>query len=146
MAAKAAKVKRFRSVRLLLGVCNRKKKSGLQLSGDSPCPVTMSENFENVSIIKKANVYFGGQVTSRTVIFADGSKKTLGFMQAGDYEFGTEAAELMEMLGGEMDVKLDGSEEWNAYGEGTSFNVPANSKFSLKVKEGGADYCCTYLS
>ena len=56
----------------------------------------MSEQFENVSIIKKANVYFGGQVTSRTVIFADGSKKTLGFMQAGDYEFGTEAAELME--------------------------------------------------
>jgi uncharacterized protein YaiE (UPF0345 family) len=106
----------------------------------------MSENFENVSIVKKANVYFGGQVTSRTVIFADGSKKTLGFMQAGDYEFGTEAAELMEMLGGEMDVKLDGSDEWNTYGEGTSFNVPANSKFSLKVKEGGADYCCTYLS
>jgi len=69
----------------------------------------MSENFENISIVKKANVYFGGQVTSRTVVFADGSKKTLGFMQAGDYEFGTEAAELMEMLGGEMDVKLDGS-------------------------------------
>ena len=46
----------------------------------------MSGNFETVSIIKKANVYFGGQVTSRTVVFADGSKKTLGFMQAGDYE------------------------------------------------------------
>ena len=55
----------------------------------------MPETFENVSIIKKANVYFGGQVTSRTVQFADGSKKTLGFMQAGDYDFGTEAAELM---------------------------------------------------
>jgi uncharacterized protein YaiE (UPF0345 family) len=52
----------------------------------------------------------------------------------------------MEMLGGEMDVRLDGSDEWNTYGEGTAFNVPANSKFSLKVKEGGADYCCTYLS
>ncbi len=105
----------------------------------------MSKNFENISIVKKANVYFGGQVASRTVLFADGSKKTLGFMQTGDYEFGAEAAELMEILGGEMDVKLAGSDEWNTYGEGTSFNVPGNSKFSLKVKAGGADYCCTYL-
>lgn len=105
----------------------------------------MSKNFENISIVKKANVYFGGQVASRTVVFADGSKKTLGFMQTGDYEFGAEAAELMEILGGEMDVKLAGSDEWNTYGEGTSFNVPGNSKFSLKVKAGGADYCCTYL-
>ena len=106
----------------------------------------MSENFETVSIIKKANVYFGGQVTSRTVVFADGSKKTLGFMQAGDYEFGTEAAELMELLGGSMDVKLAGETEWTTYAEGQSFNVPGNSKFSLKVPEGGADYCCSYLS
>lgn len=105
----------------------------------------MSDTFENISLIKKANVYFGGQVASRTVIFADGSKKTLGFMQAGDYEFGTEAAELMEMLGGEMDVKLPGSEEWVTYKEGMSFNVPGDSKFSVKAKEGGADYCCTYL-
>ncbi|MDF2876274.1 MAG: ppnP, partial [Sporomusa sp.] len=36
------------------------------------------EQFEKVSIIKKANVYFEGKVTSRTVIFADNSKKTLG--------------------------------------------------------------------
>ena len=105
----------------------------------------MSTTFENISLIKKANVYFGGQVTSRTVVFADGSKKTLGFMQAGDYEFGTEAAELMEMLGGEMDVKLAGSDEWTTYKEGESFNVPSNSKFSVKVKECGSDYCCTYL-
>jgi uncharacterized protein YaiE (UPF0345 family) len=52
----------------------------------------------------------------------------------------------VEILGGEMDVKLDGSDEWITYGEGTSFNVPGDSKFALKVKEGGADYCCTYLS
>lgn len=106
----------------------------------------MSDTFENVTIIKKANVYFGGQVTSRTVQFADGTKKTLGFMQAGDYEFGTEAPELMEILGGSMDVKLAGSEEWKTVSEGESFNVEGNSRFSLKVPEGGADYCCSYLS
>lgn len=106
----------------------------------------MSETFENVTIIKKANVYFGGKVTSRTVQFADRTKKTLGFMQAGDYEFGTEAPELMEILGGSMEVKLAGSDEWVFYGEGQSFNVEGNSKFALKVAEGGADYCCSYLS
>jgi len=105
----------------------------------------MSETFENVTIVKKANVYFDGRVTSRTVLLADGSKKTLGFMQAGDYEFGTEAPELMEMLGGEMEVKLADSGEWVTYKTGDSFQVPGNSKFSLKVKTGGADYCCSYL-
>ena len=105
----------------------------------------MSDIFENVTITKKANVYFGGQVTSRTVEFADGLKKTLGFMQSGDYEFGTEAAELMEILGGAMDVKLAGSDVWNTYAEGQTFEVEGNSKFSLKVADGGADYCCTYI-
>jgi uncharacterized protein YaiE (UPF0345 family) len=105
----------------------------------------MSEKFENISVIKKANVYFGGKVTSRKVLFADGSQKTLGFMQAGEYEFGTEAPELMELLGGSMEVKLDGASEWTTYAEGQSFNVPGHSKFSLKVPAGGADYCCSYL-
>jgi uncharacterized protein YaiE (UPF0345 family) len=60
--------------------------------------------------------------------------------------FGTEAPELMELLGGAMEVKLAGEDAWTTYQEGESFNVPGNSKFSLKVKEGGADYCCSYLS
>lgn len=106
----------------------------------------MSDSFSNVTIIKAANVYFDGGVTSRTVVFADGTKKTLGFMLPGDYEFGTGAPELMEMLGGEMDVKLPGSESWQTFRAGESFEVPGNSKFALKVKPGGADYCCSYLS
>ncbi len=106
----------------------------------------MFETFDNVQIVKKANVYFDGKVTSRTVVFADGTKKTLGFMQAGDYEFGTEAPELMEVLGGEMEVKLAGSDEWKTYAAGESYEVPGNSKFALKIKDGGADYCCSYLS
>ena len=107
--------------------------------------IGMSDLFENVSLVKKANVYFGGRVTSREVRFADGSRKTLGFMQAGDYEFGTEAPELMEVIGGSMEVKLPGCTDWRTVAEGASFEVEGNSKFSLKVPEGGADYCCSYL-
>ena len=36
----------------------------------------MSE-FKNVTVVKKANIYFGGQVVSYAVLFADGTKKTL---------------------------------------------------------------------
>ena len=106
----------------------------------------MHDLFENVTIIKNANVYFDGQVTSRVVLFADGSKKTLGYMQAGEYEFGTEAPEIMELLGGSVDVKLTGEDAWTTYQKGESFKVPGNSKFALKVKKVGADYCCSYLS
>jgi purine/pyrimidine-nucleoside phosphorylase len=103
----------------------------------------MSE-FRNVTIIKKANIYFQGGVTSRTVIFEDGSKKTLGIMQPGDYEFNTADAEIMEILAGELDVQLPGEGAWKAVKGGESFNVPANSKFSLKVKT-LSDYCCSFV-
>jgi len=101
-------------------------------------------NFENVTVNVKGNSYFDGAVTSRTLNFADGSRKTLGFMQAGEYEFGTEAAELMEITAGELDYKLAGETEWTTVTGGGSFNVPANSKFQVNAK-GMVDYCCSYL-
>src|SRR3990172_7584306 len=103
----------------------------------------MSE-FKNVTVVKKANVYFDGKVTSRTVLFPDGSKKTLGVMLPGEYEFNTGDKELMEMLSGELDVLLPGEESWKAVKGGESFEVAANSKFKLKVKK-LSDYCCSFL-
>ena len=102
------------------------------------------EQFQNVSIVKQANVYFDGKVTSRTVIFNDGSRKTLGIMLPGDYEFGTAAAEVMEMLAGEMAVLLPGESEWRTYKCGEKFDVPANARFKLKVNT-VVDYCCSYI-
>lgn len=103
----------------------------------------MSE-FKSVTVVKKANIYFDGKVTSRTVLFADGSKKTLGIMLPGEYEFGTENKEIMEILGGDLDVLLPGSDNWKTIKEGEAFEVPARSKFSLKVKS-VTDYCCSYI-
>ena len=101
------------------------------------------EQFSNVTIVKKANVYFDGKVTSRAVQLADGSHKTLGIMLPGEYEFGTAAAEEMEMLAGSMEVLLPGKQEWETFSAGESFHVPANAKFKLKVS-GVVDYCCSY--
>jgi len=102
------------------------------------------KKFDNVSVAVEGNSYFDGAVTSRTINFADGSRKTLGFMLPGEYEFGTEQAELMEITSGEMDVKLPGSDTWQTIKGGESFNVPENSKFQLKVST-VVDYCCSYL-
>lgn len=103
----------------------------------------MSE-FKNVTVVKKANVYFDGKVTSRSVLFADGTKKTLGIMMPGEYEFGTADKELMEIQGGDMDVLLPGETEWKKFTGGTEFYVSANSKFKLKVNI-VSDYCCSYI-
>jgi uncharacterized protein YaiE (UPF0345 family) len=104
----------------------------------------MSE-FNNVTLIKAANIYFDGKVTSRTVKFADGSHKTLGIMMPGEYSFNTDAKEIVELLAGSMDIRLAGEDDWNTYAAGTQFEVPANSSFELKITE-VADYCCSYIS
>lgn len=101
--------------------------------------------FNSVTIIKKANIYFDGKVTSRAVIFPDGSRKTLGIMLPGEYEFGTEAEELMEIMAGELEVSLPQEEGWRSVKGGESFKVPANAKFGLKVIE-VTDYCCSYFA
>ena len=101
-------------------------------------------NFENVTVEVEGNSYFDGAVTSRTVHFSDGSKKTLGFMLPGAYEFGTDAAELMEITSGDLEVKLPDTDVWSMVKGGESFNVPANSKFQVNVKT-IVDYCCSYL-
>jgi len=102
----------------------------------------MSE-FKNVTITKKANVYFDGKVTSRTILFPDGTKKTLGIMLPGDYEFSTEDREFMELLAGDLEVLLPGCDRWQILQGGDSFEVPARSQFNLKVKS-VTDYCCSY--
>lgn len=102
------------------------------------------KDFENVTVTPDGNSYFDGAVTSRKVTFADGSTKTLGFMQVGEYEFGTEKAELMEILSGDLSVKLLNSDEWIDIKGGEDFSVEADSKFQVKVKS-LTDYCCSYL-
>ena len=100
--------------------------------------------FKNVTVVKKANIYFDGKVASHTILFDDGGKKTLGIMQPGEYEFSTAAAELMEILSGELVWQMKGETTWNRIVGGESFNVPANSAFVMKVKT-VADYCCSFL-
>jgi len=99
--------------------------------------------FKNVTAVKKANIYFEGKVISHTLKFEDGTTKTLGVMQVGDYTFNTGAAEVMEFLSGELTVELPNQKEPLVIHGHATFEVPANSSFTLHVTS-IADYCCSY--
>jgi uncharacterized protein YaiE (UPF0345 family) len=103
----------------------------------------MMAEFENVTVEKEANVYYDGKVTSRVVKFADGEIKTLGIMLPGEYTFHTDAAEIMEIMSGELEVKLP-NEEWKTLQTPETFEVPANASFDIKIKT-VTDYCCSYI-
>jgi len=102
--------------------------------------------FSGVSVLTKANVYFDGNVVSYTVVFADGTKKTLGLIRPGSYHFGTGAPERMEIVAGACKVTLDGQTAVQTYGAGTHFDVPGKSGFSIVVEAGLCEYVCSYLA
>ena len=90
----------------------------------------------------KHNSYFDEKVQS---LGFEGKTQpvSVGVMEAGEYRFGTEAAERMQVISGELVVLLPGSDNWQSFAVGQSFDVPANSAFDLKVPETTA-YACFY--
>ncbi len=100
--------------------------------------------FDNVSVVKKANIYFDGKVTSRTVKFEDGSIKSLGIMLPGTYTFGTQDKEIMDIYEGSIEVKFPGSDTFEQMEAPCRFIVEANSSFDIVVKS-VTDYCCSYI-
>jgi len=102
--------------------------------------------FPNVTAVAKANVYFDGRVVSHTIRLAGGAKKTLGLIFPGEYHFGTDAAELMEIVDGACVVQLDGSDHQVPYPAGSSFEVPGKSGFTISVESGICQYVCSFLN
>ncbi|MEO8429403.1 MAG: pyrimidine/purine nucleoside phosphorylase [Verrucomicrobiota bacterium] len=107
----------------------------------SPIPT----EFPGVTAVTKANVYFAGKVVSHSILFSDGSKKTLGLIYPGKFHFGTEKAEWMEIIAGQCAVKLDGQPAMKSYLTGESFEVPAKSGFDIEVESGICEYICSFL-
>jgi hypothetical protein len=99
--------------------------------------------FNNVSVVAKSNIYFDGKCVSHTVLFPDGTKKTVGVIFPSTLNFGTVAPEKMDIIGGKCRVKMKGSAEWKAYGAGESFSAPGNSSFDIETLE-TVDYVCHY--
>ena len=90
----------------------------------------------------KVNQYFDGQVAS-IAFQTDTLPATVGVMAPGEYEFGTSQHETMQVVSGALTVKLPGSDTWQTFAAGDTFEVPANSRFQLKVAVDTA-YLCMY--
>ncbi len=91
----------------------------------------------------KTNEYFDGKVKS-IAFTAPESPATVGVMAPGEYEFGTGKKEIMTVVSGKLAVKLPGETAWKDFSKGSTFMVPPNSKFQLKVAEDTA-YLCLYV-
>ena len=102
-------------------------------------------DFKNVTAVAKANVYFDGRVVSHTLLFPDGSKKTLGLIYPGKFHFGTDKAERMEIVAGDCSVKLDGDSAVTTHGAGQYFDVAAKSGFDIEVASGICEYICSFI-
>lgn len=92
------------------------------------------EQFSNVSVSKRANVYFDGKCVSHSIELADGTRKSVGVILPAKLVFNTGAPEVMELLEGVCHVTLAG-EATKTYQAGQSFNVPGNSSFEIEVTE-----------
>ena len=103
------------------------------------------DKYKDVNVDKIANIYFEGNVISRNIFLKDGSRKTLGVMLPGNYEFSTDTRELMEIISGKLNLKLQNDEDWKSIKDGMSFNIPKNSLFKVEVLE-LVNYTCSYFN
>ncbi len=101
--------------------------------------------FNGVTVIAKANVYFDGNVVSHTVLLPGGARKTLGLIRKGSFHFSTQAPEVMEIVDGECSVAVDGSGDVHAHGPGSRFEVPGKSGFTIEVRDGLCQYICSFI-
>lgn len=97
----------------------------------------------NVTLSTQAHVYFDGRCVSHSFTLADGTRKSVGVVLPATLTFSTDAAEIMECVGGRCEYRLAGTDEWQQSGPGEQFSIPANSSFEIRVSE-PYHYLCHY--
>jgi len=106
----------------------------------------MSDRIDNVSVGKKANVFFDGKCVSHSVFFPDGSRKTVGVIMPGaQLTFNVGMPELMEITSGTCEVKIAGEAAFNTCAAGASFRVAENSSFEIHAQD-EVNYVCSFGS
>jgi purine/pyrimidine-nucleoside phosphorylase len=104
-----------------------------------------NSQFDHVSVMKKANVYFDGRCISHNLVFPDQTRKTIGVIMPGTLNFGTDSAEVMEILEGKCRARIGSDGEWKQYAGGQQFRVPARTSFEMEVSE-PVHYVCHFAS
>lgn len=104
----------------------------------------MTEQFHNVTVTTKANIFFDGKVVSHTLHLGDGSRKTLGLIYPGHFTFNVGTSERMEIIAGNCRVRIGAEGAWQEYAAGSFFDVPAGSFFEIAVADGIVEYICSF--
>lgn len=104
----------------------------------------MVEQFQNVTVTTKANIFFDGKVVSHTILLDDGSRKTLGLIYPGLFTFNVGTSERMEIIAGNCRVRIGAEGAWQDFVAGSFFDVPAGSFFEIAVSAGIVEYICSF--
>ncbi len=99
--------------------------------------------FDNVSVVKKGNVFFDGKCMSHSVLFPDGTRKTVGVILPSTLTFNVSTPELMEITSGTCRVKIGEEPAFKTYTAGDQFSVAANSRFEFEANE-VVNYVCSF--
>jgi purine/pyrimidine-nucleoside phosphorylase len=101
--------------------------------------------FNDVSVVQKANVYFDGKCVSHTVVLADGTRKSVGVILPGaQLTFNTGTKEIMECVAGRASVKLPGATAFVEFGAGESFSVASGATFLIEAVGEPYHYVCHF--
>ena len=84
------------------------------------------DRFEQVTVVKKANVYYEGKVTSRTVLFADWNEKDARHHSARANTPSVRRKKSTWRFSAACSKRcFPGESAWQSFSEGQSFEVPA---------------------
>lgn len=101
--------------------------------------------FNNVSVVQKANVFFDGKCVSHTLLLVDGTKKSVGVILPGaQLTFNTSTPEVMECVGGRCRAKLPGAANFAEFGAGESFAVASGAAFVIEALGEPYHYVCHF--
>ena len=98
--------------------------------------------FDQVSVGKKANVYFDGKCVSHTVTLADGTRKSVGVILPSTLRFDLTTKEVMEVADGTAYVSINGEAE-KSFSAGQSWTVEAGAYFVIRADQ-PVHYVCHF--
>lgn len=98
--------------------------------------------FDQVSVGKKANVYFDGKCVSHTVTLADGTRKSVGVILPSTLRFDLTTKEVMEVVDGIAYVSINGEAE-KSFSAGQSWTVEAGAYFVIRADQ-PVHYVCHF--
>jgi purine/pyrimidine-nucleoside phosphorylase len=98
--------------------------------------------FEQVTVNKKANVFFDGKCVSHTVTLANGERKSVGVILPSTLRFDLTTKEVMEVVDGTAHVSINGAPE-QAFAPGQSWTVEAGGYFVIRAEQ-AVHYVCHF--